>query len=202
MAGDGFVNGAAVQRRFGLARPPRLCRDVAQRDARLVHHTVREVERDSGGSQGDFVGLPVTDLQVERPPRPQSHWEPKAGDQLTGRENRLKMRGVARQPMQLFEWHNPQATGADDLDCGIERDQCLRKIAGVGSDALIADADGVLTVDTVERGAAGSRLAFTAGAPGTDRGNNCIGSAAARCRRVSPYCGFAGWRRDREIGRR
>jgi hypothetical protein len=84
---------------------------VATEPDLAAYQCSQEVERDSSGSVSEFVGLPVTDLQVDGTSCPGSHWQPKTGDRLAGRENRIDMRGVARQPVQLFERYDRNPPG-------------------------------------------------------------------------------------------
>ena len=70
-----------------------------------------------------------------------SKWDQEADDQLARHQNRLDMRGIARQNVKPLEQDKPSAGGADDLDRCIERDKSLRKITRIGGDAMIADTE-------------------------------------------------------------
>jgi len=65
--------------------------------------------------------------------------------------------------VQLRERQGAAPRWADDIDLGVERDQGLREIAGIGRDALFRCAEhGVRTIEAVDRRAAGSRVALVA----------------------------------------
>ena len=65
--------------------------------------------------------------------------------------------------MQLRERNVADAGFAGDLDGGIERDQGLREIAGIGGDALLGGAEHRMgAIEAFQRGAAGSRIALVA----------------------------------------
>lgn len=65
--------------------------------------------------------------------------------------------------MQLRERYAARAGLARDLDHGIECDQRLREIAGIGRDALVGDAEHRMhAIDAVHRGTAGAGIALVA----------------------------------------
>jgi hypothetical protein len=56
--------------------------------------------------------------------------------------------------MQLLHRDGARAVLAADVDNGVERHERLREVAGIGGDAVLADAeDGVLAVDAFDGGA-------------------------------------------------
>src|SRR5947209_15672417 len=65
--------------------------------------------------------------------------------------------------MKRRKWNAARALGADDLDRGVERDQRLREIPGIGGDAMLAPAEHrVRSIEAVQRGAARTRVSLVA----------------------------------------
>ena len=154
-------NFCALQQRLRLARAPGQGRNPAQCDPCVAHDAVLYVERDRRRGEREFVGLPVARLEIDRA-RPASG-NRECGDQFAGCQRRLDLRRVAGRLVQLRERHGSEAGFSGDLDRRIERDQRLREIAGIGGDALLGGAEhGVVAIESVERGAARSRIALVA----------------------------------------
>ena len=191
------VERLALERGFGLAGAPRHGGDAAERDARVAHRAAVEVERDRGGGQREFVGLAVADLEIERAARPTAPpASRKRGDQLARRQRGLDVRRVARLAMQLGERNVARAVAARRSRPSHRARSAPARNRRDRSRCMLAGAEhGVRAVDAVERGAAGAGIALVAVARRTCRGNRGSACAAAHCRRASPCCGSARWRR-------
>src|SRR6266404_675271 len=75
--------------------------------------------------------------------------------------------GLARPPRLCSDATERYPRLVDDAIGEVEGDKCLREVAGIGGDTLIADPEhGMLTVDSIERRAAASRLALVTCTPG------------------------------------
>ena len=61
----------------------------------------------------------------------------KATDQFGAAQIGLLVRTVARFAMERGEWHGSPAAGPGDLHACVQRDQGLRKIAGISGDAVV-----------------------------------------------------------------
>src|SRR5690349_2205719 len=80
----GFIEWAAREESLGLASPPRLRRDAAERDARSPHAIAVEIERDRRGGKREFIRFAIAHLQEEGPAGPGARRDLKRGDQFAG----------------------------------------------------------------------------------------------------------------------
>src|SRR5205814_4932951 len=95
-------------------------------------------------------------------------WPPalddEAGNQFALRQRRLDLRRTAGRLVQLLERKVTGAGPAGDLDRGIERNQRLREVAGIGGDALIRGAEnGMGAAEPIHGGAARAGIPLVAG---------------------------------------
>ena len=116
----------------------------------------------SGRCQRELVGRAIAHLDVERAPRARRR-DVDRGDELAGLQRGLDIGCRARLAMEVGELHRPRTFGALHLQHRVERHQRLREIAGIGGDALVADAEHrMVAIDAVQRCATRSGHALVA----------------------------------------
>jgi len=161
--GQSFPN----ERVFRFPRPPWDRGEAAQSDPSLTDLRAVHVEGHGRGSEREFIGLAIANLEIKRAPCPGACGEIEASNEIAWRENGLHVWCCAGGPVQGAEGDGPDAGRACNVNRRAERDQTLGKVAGISRDAVgAATKDGMLPVQTANRGAARTRIALVAGSPG------------------------------------
>ena len=163
----GPIGGLTAQRRFCRRIAPRLMRDAAERQARLLDRAAFELQRGRDRYERERIGEPITDFQVAVVCREAVRRKLDRRDDLVRTQVGVELRRVAGQPMEIGKRNRALARRPGHMHLGLERGEGHAHVGRMRRDAGVARAeDRVHAVEALDGGAAAAGLAFVAGRRG------------------------------------
>lgn len=149
---------------LGDASAPGAVGEPAEREGRVAHGALFELQHGRDGHEGEGVRRPVAGLAVPGADADGAGRQFHGGDQLTRPDDGVLLGAVAREPVEVGDGHGTLTLRAVQMHGGVERGQGHGHVRRMGGDAVIGVADDrEIAVGALPRGAAAAGNPLVAG---------------------------------------